>query len=166
MDMTLNFEKAETLAADRLYEILKACGQDMKTRFGLTHWDPLYPLEFFKKDVLAGKVHAVSDDGELIATFTMSVEPLVYYLPKLWSNPSMVAMYVNHMAVLPEYQGKGVDLLMSYEMGASAVARGMEFGESNRELETNTKIQALWKFHEKRLHRRSRVYRRRLMGGE
>ncbi len=68
--------------------------------------------------------------------------------------------------VLPEYQGKGVDLLMSYEMGASAVARGMEFGESNRELETNTKVQALWKFHEKRLHRRSRVYRRRLVAGE
>ena len=108
MDMTLIFKQADTQQADRLYEILRACGQDMKTRFELTHWDPLYPLEFFEKDVLAGKVYAVSENGELIATFTMSVEPLVYYFSQLWSDPSIVAMYVNHMAVLPEYQGKGV----------------------------------------------------------
>ncbi len=57
-----------------------------------------------------------------------------------------------------EYQGKGIDLLMSYEMGLSALARGMTHAESNRELETNTRIQAQWKFYEKRLHRRSRVY--------
>lgn len=60
--------------------------------------------------------------------------------------------------ILPEYQGKGIDLLMSYEMGKSALARGMTHAESNRELETNTRIQAQWKFYEKRLHRRSRVY--------
>jgi GNAT superfamily N-acetyltransferase len=60
--------------------------------------------------------------------------------------------------VLPEYQGKGVDLLMSYEMGLSALARGMTHAESNRELENNTRIQAQWKFYDKRLHRRSRVY--------
>lgn len=60
--------------------------------------------------------------------------------------------------ILPEYQGKGIDLLMSYEMGRSALARGMTHAESNRELETNTRIQAQWKFYDKRLHRRSRVY--------
>jgi GNAT superfamily N-acetyltransferase len=60
--------------------------------------------------------------------------------------------------ILPEYQGRGIDLLLAYEMGISALARGIEFAESNRELESNTKIQALWKFYDKRLHRRSRVY--------
>jgi len=60
--------------------------------------------------------------------------------------------------VLPEYQGKGIDLLMSFEMGKSALARGMTHAESNRELETNTLIQAQWKFYDKRMHRRSRVY--------
>jgi hypothetical protein len=60
--------------------------------------------------------------------------------------------------VLPEYQNRGVDLLMAYEMGKSALARGMTHAESNREIEENVKIQAQWKLYEKRLHRRSRVY--------
>ncbi len=65
--------------------------------------------------------------------------------------------------ILPEYQGRGIDLLLAYEMGVSALARGIEFAESNRELESNTKIQALWKFYDKRLHRRSRVYSKALI---
>lgn len=68
-------------------------------------------------------------------------------------------------AVHPDYQGKGIDLLMSYEMAGSALARGMTHAESNRELETNTRIQAQWKFYDKRLHRRSRVYWKSLSDG-
>jgi hypothetical protein len=45
--------------------------------------------------------------------------------------------------IRPEYRNKGVDALMSYEMGVSALRRGMEFGESNRELEDNLKMQAM-----------------------
>lgn len=66
--------------------------------------------------------------------------------------------------VLPEYQGKGIDLLMSFEMGKSALERGMTHAESNRELETNTLIQAQWKFYDKRMHRRSRVFWKSLSG--
>jgi len=65
--------------------------------------------------------------------------------------------------VRPEYQGKGVDALMSWEMGVSALARGIEYAESNHELEDNLKIQALWKLYDKRLHRRARVYSRKLV---
>ena len=60
--------------------------------------------------------------------------------------------------VRPEYQGKGIDALMSWEMGRSALARGIRFAESNHELEDNHKIQALWKQYDRRLHRRTRVY--------
>ena len=68
--------------------------------------------------------------------------------------------------IRPEYQGKGIDALMAYEMGRSALARGMEFAESNHELEDNRKIQAMWKMYDKRLHRRVRVYNRSLPSGE
>lgn len=64
--------------------------------------------------------------------------------------------------IRPEYRNKGVDALLSYEMGVSALRKGMEYGESNRELEDNVKIQAMWKLYEKRLHRRTRVYRKQL----
>lgn len=62
--------------------------------------------------------------------------------------------------IRPGYQGKGIDALMAFEMGRSALARGMKFAESNHELETNHKIQALWKLYDKRLHRKARVYTR------
>jgi GNAT superfamily N-acetyltransferase len=65
--------------------------------------------------------------------------------------------------ILPEYQGKGVDMLLGYSMAKEGVARKMEFAESNRELETNTRVQAMWKFYDKRLHRRTRVYSRSLV---
>ncbi len=64
--------------------------------------------------------------------------------------------------ILPAYQGKGVDALMTYEIGKSVFKRKMEFAESNHELEDNKKIQAMWKLYEKRLHRRVRVYHRTL----
>lgn len=64
--------------------------------------------------------------------------------------------------IRPEYQGKGIDALMAYEIAISALARGMEFAESNHELEENKKVQAMWKMYDKRLHRRIRVYNRSL----
>jgi GNAT superfamily N-acetyltransferase len=66
--------------------------------------------------------------------------------------------------ILPEYQGTGIDALLAYEMARSALKRKMEYAESNRELESNTKVQALWKLYDKRLHRRTRVYSRKLIG--
>ena len=61
-----------------------------------------------------------------------------------------------------QYQNTGVDALLSYEMAVSALARGMEYAESNHELESNTKIQSMWKLYDRRLHRRARVYNRKL----
>lgn len=64
--------------------------------------------------------------------------------------------------ILPEYRNRGIDVLMALEMGRSAIARGMEHAESNYELESNNLVQSMWKLYERRLHRRSRVYNRRL----
>lgn len=64
--------------------------------------------------------------------------------------------------VRKQYQNTGVDVLLSYEMASTALARGMEYAESNHELETNTKIQSMWKLFDRRLHRRARVYNKKL----
>jgi hypothetical protein len=65
--------------------------------------------------------------------------------------------------ILPEYQGTGVDMLLGYEMAKTAIENKMEYSESNRELESNTRVQAMWKFYDKRLHRRTRVYSKTLI---
>lgn len=60
--------------------------------------------------------------------------------------------------VKKEYRGKGVDLIMVVEIGKSVIKLGFKNAESNQELETNTKVQAEWKFFEPRMHKRRRIY--------
>ncbi|MFN3411024.1 MAG: GCN5 family acetyltransferase [Exilispira sp.] len=61
-------------------------------------------------------------------------------------------------AVLPEYQGKGVDALMMTELTRSAIEAGIISAESNPELEVNEKVQGHWKYFEARQHKRRRAY--------
>ncbi|MFA6701141.1 MAG: hypothetical protein WCS06_00495 [Dysgonamonadaceae bacterium] len=48
------------------------------------------------------------------------------------------------VAVDPEYQGKGVNALMFSEFIPAAIESGMEYAESNPELEVNNKVQSMW----------------------
>jgi hypothetical protein len=59
-------------------------------------------------------------------------------------------------------RGMGVDLLMVVEMARGAVAKGFRFTESNQELETNTKIQAQWKYFNPVQHKRKRIFKKKL----
>ncbi len=59
-----------------------------------------------------------------------------------------------------QYRGMGVDLLMVVNIARAAVARGFRATESNQELETNTKIQAQWKYFNPELHKRKRIFKK------
>jgi len=58
------------------------------------------------------------------------------------------------------YRGLGVDLLMVVNMAHKAIAKGFRFTESNQELETNTKIQAQWKYFNPVQHKRKRIFKK------
>ncbi|MCX7737153.1 MAG: hypothetical protein N2319_10615 [Candidatus Kapabacteria bacterium] len=62
--------------------------------------------------------------------------------------------------VKKEYRGKGVDLLMTVEIVKTAMQLGFKYAESNQELETNTRVQAEWKFFNPVLHKRRRIYKK------
>ena len=47
--MNLHLRKASPYEVDELHEILRKCGQDMKVRLRLGHWDPPYPLDLMRK---------------------------------------------------------------------------------------------------------------------
>jgi hypothetical protein len=64
--------------------------------------------------------------------------------------------------ILKKYRGQGVDLLMVVEMARGAVSKGFRFTESNQELETNTKIQAQWKYFNPVQHKRKRIFKKKL----
>lgn len=63
-------------------------------------------------------------------------------------------------AVKPEYQDKGINAILIHEINKVYIKNGVKKVETNRELEENEKIQAQWKFFEKRLHKRRRCYKK------
>jgi hypothetical protein len=60
--------------------------------------------------------------------------------------------------VRPDYQDKGVNAMMMYEVSKVFTRHKIVWVESNPELETNMKVRAQWRFYEGRQHKRRRCY--------
>lgn len=66
------------------------------------------------------------------------------------------------VAVRKEYQNKGVNAILMNQMNHVFVRLGVRRVESNPELETNANVQGQWKYYERRLHKRRRVFIKRI----
>ena len=62
------------------------------------------------------------------------------------------------MAVKPEYQERGVVAIIMNALNKSAIEAGVKYSETNVELETNIKVQSMWKDYEKIQHKRRRAF--------
>lgn len=62
------------------------------------------------------------------------------------------------IAVSHEYQGKGVNAILMNRMIEVFNQRGIKTAESNPELEDNHRVQAQWKYFERRQHKRRRIF--------
>ncbi len=62
------------------------------------------------------------------------------------------------VAISKEYQGRGVNAVLINRMFEVFREMGIEYVESNPELESNIAVQAQWKHFERRQHRRRRIY--------
>jgi len=60
--------------------------------------------------------------------------------------------------VRPDYQDKGVNAVLICETNKTYKKYNITAVESNQELETNSKVQAQWRFYEKRQHKRRRCF--------
>lgn len=127
--MDLACRRIQANEIEAAHEILKLCGQDMKMRLGLGHWDPPYPLALWRKSVEECEVFVVLNDGQLIATFTPGTEAPAYYrtIPGAWDawDPAgEPAIYVSRLAVLPAFQRQGVGTWCMYEVELAARRKG------------------------------------------
>lgn len=66
------------------------------------------------------------------------------------------------VAVKPEYQNKGANALLFDHLIPRFGAAGYKFAESNLELEGNESVQKQWELFERRLHRRRRIWSKKL----
>lgn len=64
------------------------------------------------------------------------------------------------VAVLPEYQNKGVNAMLFADLIPVAQKMGFRFAESHPQLETNQKSQGQWAYLDAEVHKRRRCYRK------
>ena len=64
------------------------------------------------------------------------------------------------VGVLPEYQSKGVNAILFYDLLPIYISEGYDYVETNPELESNDKVQQQWIYFERRLHKRRRCYKK------
>ncbi len=83
-----------------------------------------------------------------------------FYIMKAMKNNARADMYL--VAVRPDLQGKGVNSLLFNEFFKVFVNKKIMKTETNPELESNTKVQAQWKFFVRRQHKRRRCYIKKL----
>ncbi len=79
----------------------------------------------------------------------------IHILRALRKNDTIDALLI---AVLPEYQDKGVNSMIFSKIGQGMINNGIKYVESTRELEDNHSVQNIWGHFEHKLHKRARVY--------
>ena len=67
------------------------------------------------------------------------------------------------VAVLPEYQNKGVNALLFADIIPIAKEMGFKYAESNPQLETNHQSQDQWKALDNVVHKRRRCFQKSLV---
>lgn len=111
--MELRYQQLSPANVESVHEILRLCGLDMQQHLGLSHWVPPYPLEKLRQDAEKRQVYAVVHAKQEIATFTLGTAlPMSYQkipaILEMWNNPRPRALYINHLAILPSFQGRGL----------------------------------------------------------
>jgi len=113
----------------------------------------------------------VLDDSDKVIAFQISLPSLslafqkargkllpfgFIHILKAMKNPNRIDILL--VGVLPEYQSKGVNALFMTDLTKNCIDKGIEYAESNAELEENVKVQNFWRYYEARQHKRKRIY--------
>lgn len=80
----------------------------------------------------------------------------LHILRALYSKPKVVDLLL--IGIIPEYQNKGVNALIFEDLIPIIKNYGVEYVESNPELETNLSVQLQWSYFEKVHHKTRRAY--------
>jgi len=82
------------------------------------------------------------------------------FIHLLWAMKHQKRTDLYLTAVRPDMQNKGVNAILIHETNKVFIKNKIAKVETNRELEANVKIQAQWKYYERRQHKRRRCYRK------
>jgi len=80
----------------------------------------------------------------------------LFLLKALYGKGEILDLYI--MGVLPEYQNKGINALIFYDLIPIINRMGFKYAESNPELEINHKMQSQWDYFDVKHHKTRRAY--------
>jgi GNAT superfamily N-acetyltransferase len=73
-----------------------------------------------------------------------------------WKKPDTLDMLL--IGVRPDYQSKGINALLFCDLFQTYKKMGFKYAETNANLETNAKVQAMWSPFEKEQHKKRWVF--------
>ena len=76
----------------------------------------------------------------------------------LWGVLANLVLDVLLIGVLPEYRMKGVNSLLFADLIPRYQKYGFEWGETQVEMETNSKVQSQWEWLDASIHKRRKCY--------
>lgn len=80
----------------------------------------------------------------------------LHLLKALKGKNNVIDLYL--VGISPEYQSKGVNALLFYDLIPVFIKNGYIYAESNPELEMNERVQSQWKYFERVHHKTRRIY--------
>ena len=174
------YTSAKKLAADYGQEIFKLINEAFKPLFGYSELSQKQIDQYVKTYLPILDLKLISlitePDGRLIGV-GISMPSMSRALQKAkgklfpfgwwhllkalkWKKPKILDLML--VAIKPEYQGKGVNSLLFYDLLPIYIQEGYEYVETNVELESNSKVQQQWIYFERRQHKRRRCFKKAL----
>ncbi len=93
---------------DTILKITKACAIDMVSK-NIHQWNSFYPnRDAFENDVSRNELYVLEDGFNILGCMVLSKLMDVEYQSVNWLTPNTKNLYIHRLAILPEYQGKGL----------------------------------------------------------
>lgn len=174
------YTSSKKIAADYGQEIFKLINEAFKPLFGYSELSQKQIDQYVKMYLPILDLKLVSliteADGQLIGV-GISMPSLSRALQKAkgkmfpfgwwhllktlkFNKPKLLDLML--VAIKPEYQGKGINSLLFYDLLPIYIEEGYEYVETNVELESNEKVQQQWIYFERRQHKRRRCFKKKL----
>jgi len=175
----IEYKKLSTLVRERAHEIFELLEETFEEIYGAV---PLTSrqVDFFIKKYISfvdpRLVKLAVDEQNKLVAFMLTMPSMSaafqkargslfpfgwWFLLKALKTYETLDFYL--AGISKKHRGSGMDLLLTMEIAKTAKELGFKRTESNLELETNTKVQAMWKNFNPQQLRKRRIFKKVIM---
>lgn len=162
--------------ADPVFRVINAAYKPLYGFTSLTERQIEYFVKRYFSFIKPDYTTAVLDENDQVLGFQISMPSMSrafqkargrlyplgwYHVLRAMRKPSRLDVLL--VGVHPDYQSKGINSIFMTDLTKIAIERGVQYAESNAELEENVKVQNFWRYFDTRQHRGSRIYRKSLV---